>query len=331
MPVGRFLFAAAAMLLAVSSSFAAELSGVITRGDKPVAGAFVTARDTARAVQHSVRTDRDGRFRLSIPTGYHALTARARGFEPVGAGVTLAAAGATINLTIAKTAGAIAEAPSRAFLGVLPETSEKRRFVVDCMGCHSISAQNLLGVDGQPHDAEAWAEAVNLMLSFAGHDTPFPILPPDRTARATADYLAKYLTAQALNQAARDCKPLPLPDTAYRVTEWDIPHPWDFPHDVMLDAGGNLLVTGMFSGVMYTLNPENGSFTTVEIPIEMANPRALDIDAAGNWWVLCGMPGKIARYRFDASPIFQQRVSQLWASPQGGFQPRDVPGADGHE
>jgi virginiamycin B lyase len=70
----------------------------------------------------------------------------------------------------------------------------------------------------------------------------------------------------------------------------------DFPHDLMLDGRGNVLVTGMFSARMYVLDPVGGEWATKAIPTEMANPRALDVDSDGNWWILCGAPMKIARY-----------------------------------
>jgi virginiamycin B lyase len=84
------------------------------------------------------------------------------------------------------------------------------------------------------------------------------------------------------------------------VTEWDIPEQFDFPHDLMRDRGGNVIVTGMFSGRMYVLDPASGAFSVVTIPVPGANPRALDIDDAGNWWVLLGAPHQIARYRVAA-------------------------------
>jgi virginiamycin B lyase len=138
------------------------------------------------------------------------------------------------------------------------------------------------------------------MLSFAGHQTSFPILPPDRTAAPTAAYLARHLTPQAVEKAVASYPPLPAPPAAYQVTEWDLPQQMDFPHDLMLDRRGGVYVTGMFSGLMYRLDPASGRFTTLEIPVPGANPRALDIDRDGDLWVLLGFPHKLARYRVDA-------------------------------
>jgi streptogramin lyase len=45
------------------------------------------------------------------------------------------------------------------------------------------------------------------------------------------------------------------------------------------------------------LDPATGAFEEVTIPVAQANPRALEIDDAGDWWVLLGNPGMVARHR----------------------------------
>jgi len=59
---------------------------------------------------------------------------------------------------------------------------------------------------------------------------------------------------------------------------------------------GNILITGMMTHQMYTLDPDDGTFSTTPIPTSVANPRALAISETGDWWVLLGFPRKIARY-----------------------------------
>jgi virginiamycin B lyase len=43
------------------------------------------------------------------------------------------------------------------------------------------------------------------------------------------------------------------------------------------------------------LDPETGEYALVPIPVEGANPRAVEVAADGAWWVLLGGPGQIAR------------------------------------
>jgi streptogramin lyase len=70
----------------------------------------------------------------------------------------------------------------------------------------------------------------------------------------------------------------------------------DLPHDIVVDRAGTVVVTGMFTHQMYRLDPATGVFATTPIPVEKANPRAIELDDAGNWWVVLGGPKRIARY-----------------------------------
>jgi len=46
---------------------------------------------------------------------------------------------------------------------------------------------------------------------------------------------------------------------------------------------------------MYYLDPGSGDLAQIPIPIPQANPRAIEIDDRGTWWVLLGAPSAIAR------------------------------------
>ncbi len=52
----------------------------------------------------------------------------------------------------------------------------------------------------------------------------------------------------------------------------------------------------MFTHQMYLLSPASGAISTIAIPRPNANPRAVDIDQRGNWWVVLGMPQTLARF-----------------------------------
>jgi streptogramin lyase len=51
----------------------------------------------------------------------------------------------------------------------------------------------------------------------------------------------------------------------------------------------------MFTHRMYVLAPATGEFTFEPIPVGNANPRAVEVDASGSWWVLLGGPRRLAR------------------------------------
>jgi virginiamycin B lyase len=63
-----------------------------------------------------------------------------------------------------------------------------------------------------------------------------------------------------------------------------------------VDSSGSIVVTGMFSHRMFVLDPATGRVTEIPIPVPNANPRAVELDAKGNWWVLLGGPRQVARY-----------------------------------
>ena len=74
------------------------------------------------------------------------------------------------------------------------------------------------------------------------------------------------------------------------------PEARDLPHDVAVDSAGRVLVTGMFTDAIYALDTATGVFRAYGIPMQRANPRAIEIAANGDWWVVLGAPTRLARY-----------------------------------
>lgn len=181
-----------------------------------------------------------------------------------------------------------AQLPSAAFLGLLPEGETKQKFILDCAGCH-VFDERIAFAGGRPRTEAEWVEIVRRMLGYAGAHTPFPVIAADRDPEETARWLVRHLDAPPTSYP-------PSPAARGEITEFPIPEPRDLPHDVAVNPSGQVVITGMFTDRMYLLDPETGTFTTQPIPVPRANPRALEIDAAGHWWVLLGMPGQIARY-----------------------------------
>jgi streptogramin lyase len=178
-------------------------------------------------------------------------------------------------------------APSSAWIELLPDGPTRRQFIIDCTGCHQFDARTA-SVDGRARTEAEWRDAVARMLSFAGPETGFPVISGAQHPDSTARWLAR-----ALEGHVPQAEP-PKPDP--RVTEFLFPVPQDLPHDIAIDDEGQVVVTGMFSGAMYRLDPASGAFARIEIPIEGANPRAVEIDREGRWWVVLGNPQQLARY-----------------------------------
>lgn len=197
---------------------------------------------------------------------------------------------------------------SSAFLALLPDGETKRRFILDCAGCHQFD-ERIAMPDGSPRTRASWAESTELMLSFAGAHTSFPIISASRDADATADWLYEHLT---------DRTPVPIAPTAsaeVTITEFDLPRPDDLPHDVAVDSEGRVIVTGMMSQVMYVLDPESGTFEEHAIPVEMGGPRAVEVDGDGAWWIVLGGPQLLARY---------EPAESSWDTWELGMYPHEI-------
>ncbi len=202
--------------------------------------------------------------------------------------------------------------PASAFLALLPGGEMKRRYILDCTGCHVWTADWVRGPDGAVRDAASWSGSITKMIGMFGQESGFPIISSWPDPEVLGPWLEQHLSAEPTAPAlTSELLPADEPD----IVEYAIPVPMDLPHDLMVDPEGHVLITGMFTHRMYRLDPADGSFATVPIPVPNANPRALDIDSEGRWLVLLGAPGSVARH--DPS-------SGEWESWEFGAYPHSI-------
>jgi virginiamycin B lyase len=97
-------------------------------------------------------------------------------------------------------------------------------------------------------------------------------------------------------------KPLELSPEAEAViiTEYDLPRKNAYPHDVVITGSGSVLITGMFTHRLYSLDPATRRFSEIAIPVANANPRAIDLDSLGRPWVVLGEPKRVAVLEDDS-------------------------------
>lgn len=215
---------------------------------------------------------------------------------------------------------------SAAVLAALPDGDEKRRFLLDCTGCHQLSARTAYPA-GVARDSADWAATVERMLRYGGARGGFPVIHDGRDARATAAWLARHLPARppAGPTGREPWRALVPPAAGWRVTEYPLAPPWELPHDVAVDGTGRVVITGMMTGRMYVLDPRTGALDTVAVPVPRANPRAVEVDAAGRWWVVLGGPQQVAVH----DPA-RGRGPDAWRTFATGMYPHSVaPGRDG--
>jgi streptogramin lyase len=202
-------------------------------------------------------------------------------------------------------------------LTLLPEGEEKRRFILDCTGCHQMDPSRMMP-GGRPRASADWATAIHRMLGYAGANSGFPVISNYREAYATAAWLESNLRGHDAAPAVE--KPAALRFLDVEVTEFAVSTSNDLPHDVAIDARGQVVITGMMTHRMLVLDPATGSTRPVPIPAGNANPRAVELDSAGNWWVVLGAPQKLARY----TPSAAASDSGTWDMFDVGFYAHSV-------
>lgn len=211
---------------------------------------------------------------------------------------------ATLDLT---------SASASQLLRLLPDGEEKRRFILDCTGCHAFDAR-IAAPNGRSRTVVQWDSATHRMLGYAGARTSFPVISAARKPASTAQWLARWITDSSLATVVPS-----TPRGSPKVREYLMPVPQDLPHDVAVDGEGKVVITGMFSHQMYRLDPSSGALETVDLPLERGNPRAVVIDDRGAWWVLLGGPRRIAR---------RDPALGLWRTYDIGMYPHSI-GLDG--
>jgi virginiamycin B lyase len=262
-----------------------------------VAGAFVTAQFVDGTLSHTVVSDETGRYLipLSDPEVYELRAKREAG-SAYGAGTLLEfnADGVAVEGDVV-VSGARADwhtAPARAVLSRLPSGQDKRKLILDCTSCHQFD-QIVVGAEDRLKTEDEWRTWAIQMID------PNPNMSPSRDAAETASWLTSHLPPEPGSTTRPELvwPSLPVSADAPRavVTEYEIPVPEDLPHDVKVDVDGRVLVTGQLTGLMYLLDPSTGEIAMEEVPTEFANPRAIDIDDAGNWYIALGATESIAR------------------------------------
>lgn len=271
------------------------IEGIVTAASgTPLPGVFVTAHQPEQGIEISVRTDGAGRYQVPLPQDTtYLVQAHYLGFEPSESIRYNTSNDEALVLTLKNKADVFDQVPSAQYLALLPEGEVKRRFILDCTGCHQFN--RVRGIAGPLlRSKDDWTTKTQFMISFAGGNSGFPIMSPSRDANDTATWLTTHLGEPGDVLPTFDI-PLPAaPEESVVISEYTVPNASELPHDLMPDANGHLVITGMMSARMYTLDPETGVFETHAEGFGGA--RALTIDEDGRWWVLLGTPRQIASY-----------------------------------
>ena len=174
-------------------------------------------------------------------TRQHASMSKSTTFRAIG---WICATSATITLLLSTLSVDLAEStevpqvdtlPSSSVLALLPEGEEKRRFILDCTGCHQIDPARAFP-GGASRSASEWSAIIDRMNSMAGATTGFPVISEYRDAEGTASWLSRYL------RDASALRPVTIAPSITKgraiVREYLVSQASDLPHDIAIDSSG---------------------------------------------------------------------------------------------
>jgi streptogramin lyase len=280
------LFGLVALMISPTRLLSEPLSGlVVDESGAPTAGVFVSVANRALGLTVSVITDESGRYTLpDLPLD--SLRVHGVGYTPANVNI---AGGVPESITLAPAANFMSQLPGASFLDMLPDDETTRQFIIGCTGCHQLDYP--IGRNRGWLSETQWTQRAQQMLAWYGPRSGFPIIP-ERDPAETAAWLVSHLND---DNPIQPTLPQPITGEAAQaiITEYDFPGAG--PHDLGLTPDGEIIITGMFSGDMWTLNPDTADFTRHAMPAG-ADPRAVVVGEDGAWWIVFGSLQQVARY-----------------------------------
>jgi streptogramin lyase len=324
----------AAILLQIASArnraeaqTASALSGQVTSAEEgPMEGVVVSAKKDGSTISVSVVTNAAGRFAFPVArleTGHYALSARAAGYELVGARTADVASGqeAKVEIKLKKVKNLSAHLTNAEWLISMPGTDEQKRFLLNCTGCHTLER-----IMKSTHDADEFLDVFHRMSLYYPGSTP---LKPQRlTGTASRDVerggngrkTAEWLASVNLSEEPTWTFPLKTQprltgrSTHVIVTEYDLPNPLIQPHDVVLDREGNVWYSDFGQMFLGKMDSKTGKVTQYPIPVVKPGwPEGtldLELDTDDNPWI--GVMYQSAIAKFDR----KTEKFQMWTTPK---------------
>jgi len=261
-------------------------------------GVVVSAKKVGSTVTVSVVSDHQGNYSFPadrLSAGKYTVKIRAIGYD-LGALASADVADeqtARLDLKLRKVQNITSQMSNAEWMMSLPGTEEQKAMLLDCASCHTLER-----IVRSTHNAEEWAHVVMRMRGYGPVSQPIkpqPMLDPARAGtpdqyRKIADYLAT-INLSEVTQWEYPLKTLPRPTgraTRVIITEYDMPRPTTEPHDVILDAQGNVWYSDFGELFISKFDPRTLKLT--EYPTKDFKPGApvgnlsLEFDRGGTLW-----------------------------------------------
>jgi len=325
-----FVLAGALAALALQSGAAPAadaLTGVVSsEREGAMEGVVVSARKAGSIVTVSVVTDATGHYRFPaarLEPGAYTLAIRAIGYDLDGKATADVAAdkAATADLKLKPARNLPAQMSNAEWFASMPGTDAQKKALLNCIGCHDIDR-----VVRSTHDADEFMQVFDRMAGYYPGSTPENPQRLIGTARrnigqgpglkAMADYLASVNLSNDDTWTYK-LQTLPRPKgraTRVVVTEYDLPRKKIQPHDVILDAQGQVWFTHFAEQFLGRFDPKTLKIDEYPLPVikEGFPIGTLDLETekSGQLWISMMYQGGVAR--FDP----KTEKFETWAVPK---------------
>jgi streptogramin lyase len=271
-------------------------------------GVLVSAQKHGSSITLTVVSDLQGRFRFPpgrLTAGQYDLRIRAAGYDLAASQtVALGDAPADITLILSKTADLAAQLTNTEWLMSMPGSADDKRPLIECMSCHTFEriARSTFGAD-------AFVPVLKRMAQYANNSIQQRVqmrVAPAKVNEGAVRKLAAYLATVNLSAGPTwnyELLTLPRPKgraTQIVITEYDLPRQTIAPHDVRVNAEGNVWYSDFVENFLGELDPKSGALREYPIPVLKpgfpAGSLDLEPDAEGNLWLALMFQAGLARF-----------------------------------
>ncbi|MGH9326571.1 MAG: carboxypeptidase regulatory-like domain-containing protein [Terriglobia bacterium] len=292
----------------------AALTGVVTsQAEGPMEGVIVGAKKMGSTITTWVVSNAKGRYIFPsgrLGPGEYAISIRAVGYELPKTSIDLTGKPGALDLRLNKLTSPMKLAmqlSNAEWIMSIPGTHQQKSLLGGCTTCHTMQRIML-----SQYTDSAMLSVVQLMAMYTNNSSSaHPWMRPPSKARPPSQRqieTAKYISSINLSSTGKfnfPLKTLPRPKgkaTQVIYTTYDLPRPDAAPHDVELDAQGNVWYSDFTSQFIGKLDPKTGKVTDYPVPLGRTGPYAqgglqLAIDKEG--LIYYGNMSQMQIVRFD--------------------------------
>lgn len=269
---------------------------------QPLGGATISAQiDPLRRVTRFANTagyvDLSGLVREDVP-----YTVSYPGFEDR----VFSSASLSPHIQLEADTAFIETLPSEAWLGLLPEGSQKREFIVNCATCHELGYDRIM-VQGRTRNTNEWLGAITAMRAMDAYE----VIPPDFADEEYARWLAEHISDSAVTTLMPARVEAADALAAIEITEYTLPEKDSLPHDLVIGPDGRIWITAFFYDELWSLSPDTGEIERYSVDARSevnAQPRALEFDDQGRLWLVNGGTESVLKFDVESGEYVELDV-----------------------